>query len=120
YRAIRERKRTFPVGRHGDGVTKNAAKLIEIASFMGRGDQLPLPISGRNLDTKDRRAVVVSLTRCERHERKNACRKSTPYAATPFLRMQLHDEIFRLRKSRISGTISSALSSSAKWPVSMR
>src|SRR6516165_637670 len=32
----------------------------------------------------------------------------------------LHDAILRLRKSRMSGTISSALSSSAKCPVSIR
>jgi hypothetical protein len=41
------KKRPFPVGRHGDGIAKNAAILLEIAGFMKRCYQLPLPMAGR-------------------------------------------------------------------------
>jgi hypothetical protein len=52
-RPIREGERAGPIGRHRDRVAENAAQLVK-ARHVRRGDQLPLPVSGRNSYTEDR------------------------------------------------------------------
>ena len=111
----------FAIGLHRDGIAEDAAKLVEAAGFVGGRDQLPVSIPGRNLDSEDRRAVVGRFAARERRERDGASGQDDRRQNKPRFRSALlHDATLRERKSRISGTISSALSSSAKWPVSMR
>jgi hypothetical protein len=75
-------------------------------------------LPGRYLDAEDRRAAVGLFAACER--RGTSCQDERRQNKLRYRVALLHDVTLRARKSRISGTISSDLSSSAKWPVSMR
>jgi hypothetical protein len=70
YRAIREC--SLPISVHRYTVSENASQLIEAARFLQRGDQLPLPMSSRDCDAKDRRALFVGWSGFECHAHDNA------------------------------------------------
>ena len=67
-----------------------------------------------------RRYLAVMTTENEKPAAPYSCSKAPSRPRALGSAGLLHDVIWRLRKSRISGTISSPLSSSAKWPVSIR
>ena len=54
--AVRERKLPFPVGLDGYIVAQNGAQIVEVAFFVGHGDQPPVAVTGGNLDSEDRSA----------------------------------------------------------------
>src|SRR4029078_12937708 len=66
--AIRKRKLPFPKGLDGNVVAQLGAHLFHIAphQVIG-GDQLPIAVSRRDLDSVDRRSLSVSLSRCRGH-----------------------------------------------------
>src|SRR5258708_18134061 len=70
-RPIREGERAGPIRRHRDRVAEDAAQLVKARRVRG-GDQLPLPVSGRDLDPEDRRGLVVRSSGRERERGEDA------------------------------------------------
>jgi hypothetical protein len=127
------RKRKFPLAKSldRDVVPENGPDVVERALFVSQGNQFPVAVSfGRR--QKNRRLLLV--TGPFRSEGSDAAKQTADadantkievfFMAVPFpgaLALSGYfRSIFRVGKSRMSGTISSALSSSAKWPLSMR
>src|SRR4029077_15130826 len=73
-RAVRERKLSFPGSPDRKVVTQNCAQVVEIALFVGHGDQFPVTISGGNFYTEDWRCFVFGMPGRERQGRKNGQR----------------------------------------------
>src|SRR6266478_3700325 len=65
--AIRERKLSFPIGLHRYIVAQLGANIVEVAFFVGHGDQLPVAVSGGNFYSVDRGGLSIGLSRCGGH-----------------------------------------------------
>ena len=63
-RAARERKLTFPEGLDRCVVAQNGAQIVEVAFFVGHGDQAPVAVSGGDFDSEDRGGLSIGLSRC--------------------------------------------------------
>src|SRR6266568_7475126 len=57
--AVRERKLAFPIGLDRYIVAQNGAKIVEVAFFVGHGDQPPVVVSGGNFDSEDRGGFFI-------------------------------------------------------------
>ena len=60
--AVRVREHPFAQGLDCDVVAQNGAQVVELAFFMGDRDQPPVAISGRFLDSEDRRGLSTRLS----------------------------------------------------------
>src|SRR5215204_1611844 len=65
--AVRERKCPFPGGLDRYVVAQNGAQIVEVAFFVGDGDQPPVAVSGWDFDSEDRGGLSVGLSRCGSH-----------------------------------------------------
>ena len=54
----------------------NGTKIVEFSFFVGHGDQLPISVSGRHLDSEDRGGLLVGGSRCGRRGNDNAGQRS--------------------------------------------
>src|SRR5215813_5413579 len=66
-RAVRERKLAFAGGLDRDVVAQDGAQIVEVAFFMGHGDQPPVAVSGGNFDSEDRGGLLIGLSGCGGH-----------------------------------------------------
>ena len=71
---VRKRKLPFPVGLDRYVVAEDGAQIIEVAFFMGHGDQPPVAIAVRKFSTEDWRCLIFGMPRRERQGRKNGQR----------------------------------------------
>src|SRR6185436_2511481 len=66
--ALRERKLPFPVGLDRYIITQNGSETVEVAFFVGHGDQPPVAVSGGNFGYEDRGGLLIGVSRCGRRE----------------------------------------------------
>jgi hypothetical protein len=62
--AVRERKLPFAVGLDRYIVAQNGTQTVEVAFFVGHGDQLPVAVSVRDFVHEDRGGLFIGLSRC--------------------------------------------------------
>src|ERR1035437_5485775 len=69
--AVRERKLSFPIGLYRYIVAQLGAQIVEVAFFVGHGDQLPISVSWGNCDSVDRGGVFIGRSRRGRSRNDN-------------------------------------------------
>ena len=69
-------KLPFPVGFDRYIVAEKGAKIVEVAFFVGHGDQLPVAVSGRNCDSENRISLSVGASRGVSHVDDHASQRS--------------------------------------------
>jgi hypothetical protein len=74
--AVRVRKLPFPAGFDRYVVAQNGAQVVEVAFFVGHGDQPPVAVSGRDFDSEDRGGLFIGLSRCGSHVGDHAGQRS--------------------------------------------
>src|SRR5580693_2076891 len=71
-RAVRKRQLPFPVGLDRQIIAEKGSKIVEVAFFVGHGNQLPVAVSGGNFDSEDRGGFFISVSRCGGRRNDNA------------------------------------------------
>jgi hypothetical protein len=62
--AVREQQCPFPIGLDCYIVAQNGAQIIEVAFFVGHGDQPPVAVSEENFVYEDRGSLLSGVFRC--------------------------------------------------------
>src|SRR4029077_13107482 len=65
--AVWKRKRPVAVGLDRYIVTQHGGETVQVAFLVSHGDQLPLAVAVRNLDSEDRDGRAIVLSRCGAH-----------------------------------------------------
>jgi hypothetical protein len=63
--ATGERRFSFPVGLDRNVVAQIGAQIVEVAFFLGHGDQPPVAVSERDFDSEDRGDLSIGLIICK-------------------------------------------------------
>jgi len=61
--AVRERNLSFPVGLDRHVIAQNGPQIVEFAFLVGHGDQLPIAVSGGDLNSIDRSGLFIGVRR---------------------------------------------------------
>src|SRR4029077_12479038 len=65
--AVRVWKFSFTVGLDRYIVAQNSSETVEVAFFVGHGNQPPVAVSRGNFDSEDWDGLIIGATRCRGH-----------------------------------------------------